>query len=523
MSYRQHDIPFLRSPETGGIAFTNHLTGADTPLATGSLMATISSTGNLAVGQVLTAVAPTGTIPSGFQWYRDTGAGPIAISGATGPTYTRTSSDVAVFGGNPVSITVAITSSQFMSSATVSYPPAAIFPNARKVLGLSMPFGDLLAGALTSNSSWRTVRRFQRPFKRIRCYLFNIDPANPMAGAKACWSPSESLANGVKPTIGGVVSDASSVQFLFGGSSTVTLPVGPGNGVPSVTVSDWLTTPSIAPTDGNPYPIGYFTTLFTSGAQIGYSTPNGISFQTFLEGLSGMQHAFRVYTNGGDCVSTPANFTSGGSTSFCVPMGIEVEYFTGGRTIIACGDSTLQGTGNTANAGAALMVLSQLDTQSNPANSFVLAQSGSTAARQDTKLRAIVAVHNPDIIYFQPFSVNDTSNYAGSSAATMARVDYWIAYCAANGINLILDTPLPIMTAGSAAVTGSELTALTAMYAYILGKVSPRVQCLDFTPFHSAPYSGVYANAYGFDNYHPNPAGHLLRATLLDAAIQSFG
>lgn len=85
---------------------------------------TISSSGATAVGQVLTAVAPTGVLASGYQWYRDTGAGPVAISGATGATYTRVSADVPVIGGTSIAITVVITSSQTMSTANTAYPPA---------------------------------------------------------------------------------------------------------------------------------------------------------------------------------------------------------------------------------------------------------------------------------------------------------------------------------------------------------------------------------------------------------------
>lgn len=407
-----------------------------------------------------------------------------------------------------------------VGSATPTTTDPAAFT--RKVMGVSMPFGDLVSGALTGNSSWRTVRRFPQPFKRLRCYLFNLDAANAMTGAKACWSPSESLANGSRPTIGGAVSNGSSYRFLFNGALTTTLPVGLGDGVPSVTVSDWLDTPSIATTDGNPYPIGYFTTLFTSGAQIGYSAPLN-PFGAYVSGLTGTKHAYRVHTNNGDCVENPALFTENATAQFCVPMLIEVEYFTGVRTLIACGDSTLQGAGNTANAGAALMAMAQLDAANMPADACVMAESGASSRRQDLRLKNIVAKHIPDIIYFQVFSVNDSSNYFGSSAATIARVDYWVGWCAANGVNLILDTPLPIVAKGGTAVSGSNLTALTDMTTYILSKASNRVKVLDLTPLHSAQYSGVWSTTYGFDGYHPNPAGHQLRADLLTAAIKSFG
>lgn len=478
-------------------------------------------TGSYVVGQTLTATFPasiTGTI----QFTRTLAVAPFtktAISGAVASgvsslTYQLQPADAGY------NIGVDCTTVQAGVGVTVASDSSAGY--VRKVMGVSMPFGDLQSGALTTNSSWRTVRRFPQAFKRIRCYLFNLDAANAMTGAKACWSPSESLANGSRPTIGGAVNNGSSYRFLFNGALTTTLPAGPGDGVPSVTVSDWLDTPSIPATDGNPYPIGYFTMLFTSGAQIGYSAPLN-PFAGYLNGLAGTKHAYGAHNNNGDCVENPALFTQNSTSQFCVPMLIEVEYFTGVRTIIACGDSTLQGAGNTAYAGAALMAMAQLDAANMPADACILAETGSQARRQDLRLKNIVAKHIPDIIYFQVFSVNDSSNYFGSSAAAIARVDYWIEWCATNGVNLILDTPLPIVAKAGTPVSGANLTALADMTAYILSKASTKVKVLDLTPLHSAQYSGVWATAYGFDGYHPNPAGHQLRADLLTAAIKSFG
>lgn len=85
----------------------------------------ISSVGAVAIGQVLTAVPPAGVLASGYQWYRDTGSGPVVISGATGPTYTRVSADVPAAGGTPITINVVITSSQTMSFGNVAYPASA--------------------------------------------------------------------------------------------------------------------------------------------------------------------------------------------------------------------------------------------------------------------------------------------------------------------------------------------------------------------------------------------------------------
>ena len=124
-------------------------------------------TGSYVVGQTLTATFPAG-ITGTIQFTRTLAAAPFtktAISGAVGSavnslTYQLQQADAGF------NIGVDCTTMQSGVGVTVASDNSAGY--VRKVLGVSMPFGDLQSGALTGNSSWRTVRRFPQAFKRLR-------------------------------------------------------------------------------------------------------------------------------------------------------------------------------------------------------------------------------------------------------------------------------------------------------------------------------------------------------------------
>jgi hypothetical protein len=53
----------------------------------------LSITGTLGIGSVLSATLAAGWSVTGYQWYRNSGGGPVAISGATSSTYTQVTAD----------------------------------------------------------------------------------------------------------------------------------------------------------------------------------------------------------------------------------------------------------------------------------------------------------------------------------------------------------------------------------------------------------------------------------------------
>lgn len=389
--------------------------------------------------------------------------------------------------------------------------------------GGSLPSGSLFTtGAVSTGYSFKTVQSVPVGYTRVRAILRNAS-TTATAIAKAGFSPSESLANGSTPTVGGLASHALSQPFLFGGSDTVTLPIASAAGVPSLTVSDWLNVSSLTRTDATDgTALAYAVRYLGSSTGVGYSQlGNGVG--PYIESLAGSKHRVRVYEYPVDAVANPAGFpTTTSQGSNWVPIELEFDYISPVRSVMQAGDSTKVGQGNTVFAGPIWLAAAQLDSINKIIGVDSIAQQGRTAANTWLQVQAIMANTKIDTLYIQPFSVNDTLNYSGSSAATLARVDSIISACAAAGTNLVLETPLPIIAAGGAGVVGAELTALNTMHDYIMSKQSNIVQCLDMAGLHDPSNPGVWSSTYGSDKYHPNPTGYVFQGNQLFAALQAF-
>lgn len=400
-------------------------------------------------------------------------------------------------------------------------------PTPRKIAACDMPAGRLGSGVVSTNSTWRMARSIPAAFKRVRCHLFNIDTANTIAGAKAQFSLSESLANVNKPTIGGVASDANWKQFLFAGSGTVTQPVAPSAGVPSITTSDWYDISSIAPTDGSTYPVIYADRYIPTGntAQCGYATP-GASWASYVNALAGNKHKYRFFSQiGVDAIANPAGFTVNAEQQFVVPMALEFEFANGIRSMMTFGDSTKEGKGNTpsdsAYCGSSIMVQALFDQTATPLVVCNFANDGQTSVVGYAKFQAMLAVSTPHVVYFQPWSANDGA-YSALAAAAITRAANVVQLCQQKGCKLIMETPLPINAAGSAAISTAELNALRSMEFAFLSYASHDIRVLDMRDLHDPAKPGVWNVLYGNDALHPNAAGHTLQTQKLYAELSGM-
>lgn len=499
-------------------------TGGTVPVvAPGAPTGVSASAGNGSVTATFTAPADNGgSAITGYQMPVYRASDNLLLGTATGSGSPLTLNGLP--NGVAVYVTVAAVNAIGVgtpSAASSSVIPAQYYPF--KTRGQSLPSGSLFTTtAVSAGYSYKTVQSVPVGYTRVRAILRNAS-TTATATAKAAFSPSESLANGSTPTIGGAASHASTQPFLFGGSDTVTLPVASAAGVPSLTVSDWLNVNSLARTDASDgTALAYAVRYLGNSTGVGYSQlGNGVG--PYIEGLAGSKHRVRVYEYPVDAVANPAGFpTTTSQGSNWVPIELEFDYVVPVRSVVQAGDSTKVGQGNTVFAGPIWLAAAQLDALNKIVSVSSIAQQGRTAANTLAQVQAIMANTVIDTLYFQPFSVNDTSNYSGSSSAAMARVDTIIAACAAAGTNLILETPLPIVAAGGTAVSGSELTALNTMHDYIMSKASNVVKVLDMAGLHDPAKPGVWSATYGYDNYHPNPNGYVYQGNQLFAALQAL-
>lgn len=391
-----------------------------------------------------------------------------------------------------------------------------------KLFGQIMPAGRLSTGAVNANSTWRVAQSVPRHFTRVRCHMFNLDQAASVTGAKAQISLSQSFANGSRPTLGGVLSNAGWTQFLFAGSATVNIAAASVASVPTIVTSDWLNLDSQSITGALEYPVVYADRYLPSGntAQVGFATP-GAGWSAYVNGLSGTKHQAFFYSQTVDAVANPAAFTSNAESGAIVPMMLEFEFVESTATLMCFGDSTKEGAVNTANAGPPITVQARFDAIGKPMSSSTFANSGLTAAISYSRLVAVLAVTRPTVLYFQPYSVND-SNYAGSQSAALTRAQQVVDLCNSKQIKCVLETPLPIVASGGAAISTSELNALRNMETGILQFESDNVKVLNMRDLHDPAKPGVWAAAYGADNAHPNVAGQTLQTDKLFTAVNAL-
>lgn len=99
------------------------LRGSSNGQASRLTVASNRTSGSPAVGDILTATLPAGTVASSYQWVRDTGSGPTAISGATSSTYTLVSADIPPSSTTYKIYPMAVISSIFGDYTITSPPP----------------------------------------------------------------------------------------------------------------------------------------------------------------------------------------------------------------------------------------------------------------------------------------------------------------------------------------------------------------------------------------------------------------
>lgn len=391
-----------------------------------------------------------------------------------------------------------------------------------KLFGQIMPAGALGSGVVFGNSTWRVAQSVPKHFKRVRCHMFNIDQSTPVTGAKAQISLSESFANGSRPTLGGALSNAGWNVFLFAGASTVNIAAASVAGVPTVVTSDWLELDSQSITGALDYPVVYADRYIPTGntAEAGTASP-GAGWSAYVNGLSGTKHQAYFYVQGADAVANPAAFTSTTETTASVPMMLEFEFVEGTATLMCFGDSTKEGSFNTVNAGPPVVVQALFDAIGKPMSSATFANSGLTAALSYSRLVLILAITRPTVLYFQPYSIND-STYVGSASAALTRAQQVVDLCNSKQIKLVLETPLPIVASGGSAISTSELNALRNMEVGILQFESTNVKVLDMRTLHDPEKPGVWAVEYGADNAHPNVAGQSLQTEKLFDAVDAL-
>ncbi|WP_426994457.1 SGNH/GDSL hydrolase family protein [Methylomonas sp. CM2] len=393
---------------------------------------------------------------------------------------------------------------------------------AQQSAGLLLPCGEMSnLGSVTSSQSWRLVQTVPEHYSAVRAHIFNASTTLTQANVKCNFSVADSYANVLKPTIAGAVDNSRWTNFTWSGAATVTRPVASAAEIPSHIVSDWLPVKSLDRLDGGALPLAYATMYHPDNTGVGYTNISGA--QAFFNGLSGNNHIFSMGNQTTDAIATPDNWTNSNTQSpVFIPFGLEFLFNKQVISIACFGDSTTAGAGNTVNMSFCMQAAAELDNLGIAVNIWMQAQTGEDQINYFARLMNLLALTKPKVIYFQSWSVNGSSNYTFLSENQMSRLLQLVSYCEQNNIILITDTPQPYVAAGGAALSNSELLSYNKMLNLILNINSPNVIVMNFTGLHDPEKPGVWNATYGYDQYHPNPAGHIFKRDKLVNAITSL-
>lgn len=233
-------------------------------------------------------------------------------------------------------------------------------------------------------------------------------------------------------------------SLLFSASAThattaCTSGAGTDQAIPTDLVSDWLALPSIPRTDGGSGRLICYQEFVPSA---GNTTGNRVDIASTSLALSVTRA--KAYYKSGDCVTTPANFTS--ATEWTMAPAVWFEFLTtaGQIVVLGIGDSTVQGSdgGPPPNVGGALRSLFE----ASPTTIAICNEgwASQTSAAYYTNGVAKLSAIKGTLAVYCPWSPNDSDKYTAAGVTRMQQAALqFITACQAAGVVPALLTPCP--------------------------------------------------------------------------------
>lgn len=198
----------------------------------------------------------------------------------------------------------------------------------------------------------------------------------------------------------------------FGGSVSGIVPAAPGANRRSLFFSDWILAPSVARTDGGLFPLISARAYISTAGTIGALGDTGFTYTNWASRADGRRAVMRSQV--GDCVTTPASFTTTTNINRCPIIGI--QYMARGRVVnvMGIGDSLTEGRATYTGGGWGFQACNSLNDQA-LGMSFEWSNLGWSG--QSSQLYFNRAID--DLPYFAdtPFDIGFMPNYSPNDAA----------------------------------------------------------------------------------------------------------
>lgn len=448
------------------------------------------------VGNVLTAVFPAGQTGA-VQWYRDSGAGPTAISGATASTYTQVLADVG-----------ATITAQASAITATTFPQRSMYGQTIRRGGGANDSANAPAG-----SNVQTMATADRPFTHARFIFSNWDTSN--TNTLRCKAVPSA-------TFGSAPSVTTPTDVTVAGSTTITVPTGTAgtdsnNKLAGFVVSDPIAIASIPRTDGGS---GYLIALRCYSAGVQNWTLTNSSFTTnyateYKVRLGGGRDHGTWYNTGADAVTTWN--TSYSLSMFGALQNVAIQTFatTPSTEFALFGDSQARGFATTSGFNSSALTVARLgSTEQTPISALVFGSpSMGTQYILANELQWLSA-YQPQICAFQVYSTNDGIAQAAFDNAKTRALAFIQAAVAKGCVPILLGTyPYQAHT------TTSEGYVID-LHNWI------RAQGYDYLIIYNDLGDGAspqrLQSQYSADGTHLNDAGRIFEGTKLLQVIQAI-
>jgi len=424
--------------------------------------------------------------------------------------------------GNAVGIQAAGSSSQ----PVLGFSPTkhAAIDSLVSGAGKSRSLKKLLCGrlktlALAADHTTHLQMELEAPFYAIRIGVPNIHTAT-IPNVKAAVGPqTTAFAAGNSSNLN---TSGGWINATFAGASSVTLPARVAAERPSWTWTDWIYCPSVARADGGTRPLLVARVEIPSASAQASIPQNGLS--NWSDGVTNGGRLFRRSSQAVLGVTTTGSMTSATITNTdFVPLAVEYALANGvGRQFMIVGDSTVEGVGPGDLYGHVQQAVQDTSTITAPADYFNGALHGQTAAVYTEYLNDAIAMVDPDVLIFSPYSVNSFSTTISTGTMQQYRgvAGRALALAGQRDASVLLLTGLPC-NATFKAITGDSLRR--TLNAELLANAAPNVAVADIGGLYAGTTNGSDQQEIGAglsdDGVHPNATGYALLKTAVAAAI----
>lgn len=391
------------------------------------------------------------------------------------------------------------------SSSLARYPSPSV-----SILGSKVYHPNGSVGG-SGNNTFHALGYSEAPFTAVRLGIVNTTTTS-YATSAICVAPSAVQNDDINP-LNGAGGAQSWTVASNGVISATPAASSANNGVPTISWSDWISVNSIARTDNSAYPHLIMARIYLPSTNVLAAFSPTATESTNYAALSpsGARPQVGYFKSGNFVASNQSGFTT--PTKQFFPVIFEFQASVTTKTVLAFGDSIVQGQGSSSHFGSyGQLACNALSTLSAPVQFVNSGFSGMTTVQSFAAADAYINAFAPNVVVIAPYSVNDT--------ASQAQVDYDFTRAMSMATKVRRSGMKPIITTGVCNTSVLQQDNWRkGLNAQLLAQNTFPVADIDGAVSDGASPARLQAGFNSGDGVHPNDAGNAAMQAVLQPLI----